>query len=349
MNKCKYFISGSAPVLYPSETFFANMMWSEDDGISVPYCCPFADKWGKPMSMHVYDDKEFPIPTFLDMIWLSLTENKFYSIEENLLADVLDQLFQQKEEASGEPLYNYIIVGMAPYGNVALWVHGDKKAKLVAWMQAEETDVAMEDFCPSTRLSRDEYVNMMLSSVEVAKENLEKNGLPPRDLFDRYMQQFNYRYVVEFGHWDEEKEEWKPYEEDEVKPEFDYIEEALYDGTHDKLHDGGLMEYHQAGKPKKLALQWHIKKSEYSAFLWMDDMKIRAAFEAFYHDYPEAEMDFLFHIDPQKNKYQILFSCLDTEQPIQLNEEAYQMIVFKSKFEYYRSNNYNQQRGAWIW
>lgn len=349
MNKDAYLISGSAPKIYPTESFFGNLMWSEDDGISVPYCRPFADEWGKPVSMHVYDDKEFPIPSYLDMIWLSLTENKFYSIEEDLPTDRLEQLFQEKNKVSGESLYNYIIVGMAPYGHIAVWTHGDKKAKLVAWMEAEETDVEMEDFCPSTRLSRNEYVDMMLKSVPEAIENLEKNGPPSRDLFDRYMQQFNYRYVVEFGHWDGEKKEWKAYEGDEVRPEFEYIEEALYDGTHDKLHDGGLMWYHQAGKPKKLALQYHIKKSVYSAYLWFDDFKIRAAFENFYHEYPEAEMDFLFRIDPEKNIYQILFISKEAEQPVPMNEDVYQMIVFKSKFERYRTKNYNQPRGAWIW
>ena len=163
------------------------------------------------------------------------------------------------------------------------------------------------------------------------------------------MQQFTYRYEVQFGHWDDDKKEWKGYEEDETKPEFDYVEEALFDGTHDKLHDGGLMQYHQAGKPKKLALQWHIKKSDYSAYIWFDDMAIRAAFEQFYYKYPEAKMDFTFHIDPGKKVFQLSLNCDETEETMPLSEDSYQMIIFKSKFEYYRTANYNQPRGAWVW
>lgn len=348
MIKYPYFISGSAPRLWPTESFFGNLMWSEDDGISVPYCCPFADDWGKPVSMHVLEDKEFPIPSYIDMIWISLAENKFYSIEKELPTDELEQLFKEKD-TTGDLVYYYIIVGMAPYGHIAIWVHGDKKARLVTWMEAEETDVEMEDFCPSTRLERDEYVSMMLGSVPAAAESLAINGLPPRDLFDRYMQQFNYRYVVKFGHWDEENKKWKDYEDDEVRPEFDYVEEALFDGTHDKLHDGGLMKHHLAGKPKKLALQWHIKKSDYSAYLWFDDMKIRDAFEGFYLRYPDAEMDFLFSIDVQKKVFQLSLTSEEAEEPLPIGDDAYEMIVFKSKFEYHRSNNYSQPRGAWIW
>ena len=351
MNKCPYYISGSAPKLYPTESFFGNLMWSEDDGISVPYCCPFADDWGKPVSMHVYDDKEFPIPSYLDMIWLSLTENKFYSIEEDLPTDKLEQSFQERNKVSGESLYNYIIVGMAPYGHIALWVHGDNKAKLVAWMEAEETDVEMEDFCPSTRLSRNEYVEMMLKSVPEAIENLEKNGLPPHDLFDNYMRQFIYRYLPLFEHWDKDEEMWTKYSEEEKEktPELDYIEEALFDGTHDKLHDGGLMKYHEAGKPKKLAVQWHVKKSEYSAYFWFEDEEIRAAFDRFYGPHPDTKTDFIIHIDCEKNKYELALYRYGLKEPVVIKESAYQLIVFKNKFECFRSDNYNQPSGAWIW
>ena len=344
-----YFVSGSAPRLFPTETFFGNLMWSEDDGISVPYCIPFAGEWGKPVSTYIYDEERFPVPEAIDMIWLSLAENEFYSIEEDLPKEEMELLLQKKDKRTGEPLYNYIIVGMAPYGRVAVWLHGDKRAKLIAWMEAEETEVDMEDFCPGTSLSRDEYVDRMLKSVDEAVANLETNGLPPRDLYDRYMQQFTYRYVVQFGHWDEEKNEWKDYEKEEASPELDYIEEALFDGTHDKLHDGGLFNYHEAGKPKKLALQFHLKKAEYSAFFWMDDLQIRTAFEDFYREHPGSGMDFVFRIDPEKDIYQIAFNGETAEAPCILNKETCQFIVFKDKTECCRSKNYNQPRGAWVW
>ena len=351
MNSFSYFVSGSAPKLYPTESFFGNLMWSDDDGISVPICCPFADDWGKPVSMHIYDDVTFPIPAFIDMIWLSLAENKFYSIEKSLPKDKIEQFLQETDETDGQPLYNYIVVGMAPYGRVALWLHGDKRATLISWMSAEETDVEMEDFCPSTNLTRDEYVYVMLKTVDEAVVNLSANGLPPRDLFDNYMKQFTYRYLPMFGHWDEEKEKWQPYTEEELetKPELDYVEEALYDGTHDKLHDGGLLNYHEAGKPKKLAVKWHIKKSEYTAYFWFEDEAIRAVFDKFYGIHLDTKTDFVIHIDPEKKKYELALYRYGMNEPKPISEDAYQLIVFKNKFEHFRSDNYDQPRGAWIW
>lgn len=346
----KILVSGSAPFLFPAELFFGLLYYSKDEALEIPKRYPYCGEWGQALSTYLLDEETYPIPGVLDIIWLSVVERKFYSIIHQLPVEKTQELFEQIDEETKEPVFEHIVVGMAPYGGVAVWTHGFKKSVMVDWMHAEETHVDMKDFMPmNPDVTLDENCDFYINNDSRVKENLEKNGPPPRDLFDRYMQQFNYRYVVEFGHWDEEKKEWTDYELDEVRPEFEYIEEALYDGTHDKLHDGGLMQYHPAGKPKKLALQYHIKKSVYSGYLWFEDFKIRAAFENFYREYPEAEMDFLFRIDSEKNIYQILFTCKEAEQPVPLNEEAYQMIVFKSKFERYRTQNYNQPRGAWIW
>lgn len=168
-------------------------------------------------------------------------------------------------------------------------------------------------------------------------------------LANNWMKQFTYRYQVILENWDKEK--WMKYDEekDEVQPEFDYIEEKLYDGTHDKLHDGGLMKYHEAGKPKKLAIKWRIKKSDYSAFFWFEEEEICTIFNKFYGQYPDTKTDFIIHIDPIKKKYELSLYCYGLKQPVIIPENAYQLIVFKSGFENYRSDNYNQPTGAWIW
>ena len=345
-----FLISGSAPFLFPTELFFGLLYYSKDEALEIPKRYPYCGEWGHVLSTHLLDEETNSIPEVLDMIWLSVVERKFYSIIYQLSIEKTHKLFERTEKETKEPIFEHIVVGMAPYGGVAVWTHGFKKSVLVDWMHAEETHVDMKDFMPmNPDVTLDENCDFYINNDPRVKENLEKNGLPPRDLFDRYMQQFNYRYVVKFGHCDEENKKWKDYEDDEVRPEFDYVEEALFDGTHDKLHDGGLMKHHLAGKPKKLALQWHIKKSDYSAYLWFDDMKIRDAFEGFYLRYPDAEMDFIFTIDVQKKVFQLSLTSEKAEEPLPIGDDAYEMIVFKSKFEYHRSNNYSQPRGAWIW
>ena len=127
------------------------------------------------------------------------------------------------------------------------------------------------------------------------------------------------------------------------------IENILYDGTHDKLHDDGLLNYHQAGKPKNLSVKWHIKKSEYTAYFWFEDEGIRRVFDRFYGAHPETKTDFMIRIDSEKNKYELALYRYGLKEPQVISESTYQLLVFKNKFEYYRSENYNQPKGAWIW
>lgn len=217
------------------------------------------------------------------------------------------------------------IVGLAPYGDITLWSTDKLKRTIIK------------------RLNAEALLNQQCKNINY--------NLPPRDLFENYMKQFTYRYQVIFEHWNEDEEKWMKYDEekDEVIPKFEYIEESLYDGTHDKLHDGGLMKYHDAGKPKKLALKWHIKKSDYSAYFWFEEEEICTIFNKFYGQHPDTKTDFIIHIDPIKKKYELSLYRHGMKEPVIIPETAYQLIVFKSGFENYRSDNYNQPTGAWIW
>lgn len=355
-------VSGNAPVEFPTDIFFAVLWQNDEDALAIQPLHPFSGEWGQPLSIQLTAQDETMLPNKIDMVWLSITEHKFYSIVEPLPVKNLEELFCQElsqeqqeeidEEESGNAIYEQIVVGMAPYGEVAVWTHGAKKSTIVAWMHGEEVQVEMKDFAPmNPDLTLDEICDFYINNDSRVKQNLSTNGLPPRDLFDNYMKQFTYRYLPLFEHWDEDEEKWQPYTEDEQEtiPELDYIEEALYDGTHDKLHDGGLLNYHEAGKPKKLAVKWHIKKSEYTAYFWLEDEAIRTIYDRFYGFHPDTKTDFIIHIDPEKKKYQLALFRYGLQEPKIIPEDTYQLIVFKNKFEHFRSENYDQPRGAWIW
>lgn len=226
-----------------------------------------------------------------------------------------------------------VLFGFGNHGYIALWLYEEKKSILLDYGRGKVRSPIKEN--ASKNVNNCDYM-----------PNVVQN-----DLFDNYMKQFTYRYQVFFEHWDEDEEKWIKYDEekDEVIPEFEYIEESLFDGTHDKLHDGGLMKYHEAGKPKKLALKWHIKKSDYSAYFWFEDEEMCAIFNKFYGQHPDTKTDFIIHIDPIKKKYELSLYRYGLKEPVIIPESAYQLIVFKSGFENYRSDNYNQPTGAWIW
>lgn len=349
--------SGTAPTLYPTCLIWG-LLWTGDDIMEVPKRLPFAGEWGETQSNVIPLRDRTPLPEAMNIFWLSVTERKLYSAILPLPIELMKKGMQEVNPTTGEPLFSHIVIGMAPYGGITCWLRGSTKSISFLFEKANEIEGYEEIVKEITRSSSiDEVCDFYIDNDEGVKTNLEQNGLPARDLFDRYMQQFCYRYLVMFERWDEDEERWVKPElgvegqpvDGKPLPEFDFIEEALWDGTHDKLHDGGLMSYHQAGKPKKLALEWHVKKSQYSAYLWFEDELIRAAFEKFYGAHRDTKVDFIIRIDPEKNKYELALYRYGLQEPVVISEDAYQIIVFKSKFEYYRSENYDQPRGAWIW
>lgn len=337
-DKINIIASGTAPADYPTELFFALLAASPREFLEIPKMYPFNFGWGCVGEVSLPINSTLRPPVRLDMVYLSIVEGRFYSLE----ADINSTRFATEWKTG---YFDTVLIGMAPYGKVALWMVGPTKSMLFQWMAGEEVNVNMEMFCSSNvHIALDKYCESYIRSMSA--------NLPPRDLFDSYMKQFIYRYVVMFRHWDKSKEEWCEYDEEDTKKdvaELDYIEEVLFDGTHDKLHDGGLTNYHQAGKPKKQVIQWHIKKSEYSAYFWFKDEEIRSVFDRFYGVHPETKVDFIIRIDTENKKYELALFRQGLKEPQIIPEDTYQLLVFKNKFEDYRSDNYNQERGAWIW
>ena len=349
-SQYKIYISGNAPRLYPTDTFFGLLYYGKDEALEIPKLYPYSGDWGKVLSTQLLEREIYPMPRVIYMVWLSIIEKKFYLLRDRLKYEKLEHLWLQKDEETGEELFSHIVVGMAPYGGVAVWATGEKKSVLEGFHKAKETEVPMADFAGGdSQFTLREICDFYINNDPLVKDNLEKNGIPQENLFDKYMQQFTFRYLSLFEHWDKDQEGWKNYNDEEIIPELDYIEEALFDGTHDKLHDGGLMNYHQAGKPKKLAVKWHIKKSEYTAYFWFEEEEIRAIFDRFYGAHPETKTDFMIRIDSEQNKYELALYRYGLKEPQVISESAYQLLVFKNKFECYRSENYNQPKGAWIW
>lgn len=336
--------------LYPTELAFGVLVTPNGEIMGFPYISPIKGEWGIPATDQYVIQDELPLPAYIDTVYLSIVECQSYSLENILSLNKMESIWQQYKNGDSGHAFDQIIIGLAPYGGVAIWLYTPQKEILIDWMYAETIDIEMSDFSPENpNMSFDEMRNYYLNEYTVVRNNLERNGLPPRNLFDNYMKQFTYRYLQVFEKWDKDKERWLKYKEGEVVPEFDYIEEALFDGTHDKLHDGGLMKYHQAGKPKKLRVQWHIKKSEYTAYFWFEDERIREVFDKFYGAHPDTKTDFIIRIDAEKRKYELALYRYGLKEPQIIPEDVYQLLVFKNKFEDYRSENYNQERGAWIW
>lgn len=339
--------SGNAPYLFPTEIVHGVVSYNKDDKRNIKKKYPFQSEWGYALPINNTFDRIVGC-LLIEIAWISAVEEKTYFYKKNICTENFIPSSDKIKQA--DSINKLFIVGMAPYGGIAFWLSNPQKSVLIEWGKAEVSKRKYSEFISAYEtISLHEICKRYISDDRFIRKNLQANGLPPHDLFDNYMKQFTYRYQVMYEYWSDDKEKWQKYYGEEIIAVCDYIEEALFDGTHDKLHDGGLMNYHQAGKPKKLAVKWHIKKSEYTAYFWFEDEAIRNVFDRFYGAHPETKTDFMIRIDTEKNKYELALYRYGLKEPQVISESAYQLLVFKNKFEYYRSENYNQPRGAWIW
>ena len=63
----------------------------------------------------------------------------------------------------------------------------------------------------------------------------------------------------------------------------------------------------------------------------------------------EGRFDFVLQIDPIEEKFIPMLQCEDVPEPIELTEESVDILVFRNKFECYRSKHYHQEPKAWLW
>ncbi len=234
--------------------------------------------------------------------------------------------------------YSDLEILLTNLGEFVLW--GISKDKSVILLYNIATKIPLDLNMPLS-------FNPTIKYGDILKYNIEYEY---KTSLKFYLQHFVFRYLVCFDIWNKEKKYWiKEVDNNDIISTLEYIEEALYDCTYDKSHDGGLLKYHEAGIPKKLAIKWHKNKSEYTAFFWFEETNICEIFEKFYGAHRDTKTDFIIRIDAEQKKYELALYRYGLKEPLIIPEEAYQLLVFKNKFEHYRSENYNQERGAWIW
>lgn len=302
---------------YPIAILYSSLKCNEGC-IQLPESNYSNEEWGS-CANYLLLAKEYSFPYFIEFAYYSYSERKAYFLEEKF-----SFVSDDKNLIEG-----HFIVGVSPMGKVCVWIQERNVSVIAANYKAKEINMSKIPVDISCIINR-KYLNIK----------------PIRnDIVTSYNRQFIYKFCCLFatlsnGCWENKKS---------TLVVFDCIWQNLYDGTFNKLNDNNLMKYHQAGKPKKLAIKWHIGKSEYSAYFWFEDERIREVFDKFYGVHPDTKTDFIIRIDAENKKYELALYRYGLKEPQIISEDVYQLLVFKNKFEDYRSDNYNQERGAWIW
>ena len=335
MSMFNYQIAGSAFESCPIDLVYG-LVYTNEDIVEIPKKIPFRRGWGMAETFNVIDRSPRSYPSALEICYLSIRERKAYESRVVFPDELFPMLWQ--------PFYEYVIFGMAPNGKIAVWFGGEKKSALICAIKAHETDVDMADVAPfNPTMSLENYCSQF--DLEYGDDTSFY-----LNLFESCVKQYNYRYCVLAEPTDSEKKGIDiGNDADKKHLVVDWIEDALCDGSYDKSHDGGLSTYHMGGRPHKMNIALHKGKVEWLVSLWFDDEVVKRFFERFYGAHPETKTDFIIRIDAENKKYELALYRQGLKEPVVMPEAAYQLIVFKNKFEDYRSENYNRPRGAWVW
>lgn len=305
--------------------------------------------WGNATAPTIIDKNTYPFPYKASMMWLSTTETKVFKAETPLDSEQIEKYWQQNDN-NNYPLFEYIVVGMAPHGGLAVWIRGQLKSILMATAKGQEVDETTLSDVLSGKC--EDLCRTALNQNPEILQNLLDHGLPPRDLFDHLMEQFHYRYVPLEEWWDGEA--WRDYDEEDLFYDDMVVNELhvhRFDGTHHQLPDDiSLLKYHKAGMPKRLALRWDEGRCHLSAFWWFDDQMLYPILHRFFSLDPSARANLLLRCDSRQQRFEMALKGNEMlTQPIDIPQEAYQIIVFKDGHELYHSENFAQEDGAWNW
>lgn len=347
-----YHTSDCSPRLYPVFSISSYFNTEEDEekkDLMIAHGNYQRAEWGEATAPIIIDDKTYPLPDSVNLLWIAITEAQGYQLSAPIDKEKIEKLWQMEDE-DHDPMFDTFVVGFAPYGKVAVWLRGTYKAVLLNWMQGEEAN----DRLAKTRVGRigkEDFCMMQLEADEVVLNNLRENGLPPREKFDHLMQQFIYRYLPLEEYWDGEA--WQEYDEDDRfydDIDIESIEDTCFDGTFDRLCDGKLLRYHEAGCPKLLALKWKEDRSNLSAYWWMDEEQLGYVLRRFASIDPTGRADLMLRLDSRQGCFEMALKGGEMlQKPIVIPQEAYQLIVFKDGHELYKSPNFAQEDGAWNW
>ena len=179
-----------------------------------------------------------------------------------------------------------------------------------------------------------EYTNNYLDSVNECVE----------DCFSKEsMRQYVYRYLIKQSHTDKENRAIDSEIIDAL------IKDKCVDGSCDYSYNGNLEKYHKSGVVNKTIVSWKEGKSSYTLYCFFEETVARKFFSKYYGAHNETKTDLIFLLDTKNNKYKIYLYRYGAAEPLEFPNTGYKIIVFKSGFEKYRSENYNMPHGAWAW
>lgn len=313
-------------IVYPAKIFFAAITDDCENRFYADFKFEESIKWGVPFYSfsNIKDGRyEFSI------IWKSETNHKWYFLEKVLLID----------DCSDTSMLRFALF---PNGVISIWKDELNYSSLILYSLGEDITSSFTDY--SGRYNEifqtweKEYCAFESTEITLSQDEYIYSGC---EHWGKMFKQYLYRIVIA------DDTSCELVFDTDIK---EYLVESIgIDCTYNKSHDSSLLRYSLRGCLERISVVYSVGRTEFRIYFWFEDEKICTIFERFYGAHPDTKTDFIIRIDAEKKKYELALFRQGLKEPQIIPEDAYQLLVFKNKFEHYRSDNYNQESGAWIW
>lgn len=310
----------------------AKLGYGEEEGQEFRIIDNRKGDWGDIYPLTIISKQTYPLPVRLNLRWITLADLICYESKDKLDTAKIEAIWKEQEQLFPDHPFKYVVVGIAPYGGVAIWLRSRINAVFVQQLTAREVEFNDQEKPIYTDMNA--YEDVMLSMF-------------PKDRLNRVMAQYTYRYVVLEEYFNGER--WALYDsEDEYYENIDIegVEDQRLDGTFDFTDGDSLLKYHDAGIPKRVTVRWTENGSRYFAHFWLDTHYSSLYFESFHHNFPDTRIDLLVRLDTRANRYEVMMSAEDFTPRAFIGT---QYIVFKDFKEINRSEYFTKSDGEWDW
>ena len=326
MNSAEYYFCCCAFSEAPIYLHAAVILFQDGSSELLPSAKIYRGNWGNFSTIIIPNRESYSAPLTLYISYYSVNEDTHYineiNFEETGLTSKIDKFYQ------GSSNERRLIFGIAPFGKIIIWSLDIEKQEIVYISNSKRIEES------SMGLTYDVKSIINYDSIKDKISNHSKN------YYDILLKHYSYRYVIEFTNGNILSNEYN-------------LKKIYYTSFNGSFYRDDNLEtkvnYSSKGLVSRLSLYFCKQKAEFIAHVFFDLPQIVNVFNKFYGNHIDTKTDFIIRIDAENKKYELALYRQGLKEPVVIPESAYQLIVFKNKFEDYRSENYNQPRGAWIW
>jgi len=150
-----------APEDHPAQVVRGGLLFGNGGSIYIPGDQLIRNGWGAFGSTHVVGPPLKPVPALLDLAWFSFVEDRFYGGRFELPSALMLAMFKAgtANPRSGPRLkYDSVVVGMAPGGDISVWMGAQRIVREVATFRAPVVDLPWTAVLDNPDIPRAKYI-----------------------------------------------------------------------------------------------------------------------------------------------------------------------------------------------